>query len=314
MRKKWFTMANLLYRSGRLAALLGKNLIKPRIKKFLQEHQTDILISVVPVFNRIFLEVAQELHITFFLVPTDLDATTFVAGIKKSQYPRFFITQAFDDNDIKQTIVKSGICHSNLNITSFPIRSDFFEEKNKADIKKQYNVAENKPVIMILMGAVGSQESYHYMKHLLEVSKPCHIIICVGKNEELKTKINELELPYHITMTLVGFTDRISDIMAITDLFITKSGTVSVCEGIYMNLPTLLDHTTRSMLWENLNLHFIKKNGFGDIINYYKDIKPLVEKYLSNPELLLSTKRRLASYDKKHFGTSFKQLLREVCT
>lgn len=309
MRKKWFRMANMLYYFGRMLSKRAHKVIRPRVIKFLQETKTDIFVSVVPIFNNIFLQAAEELNIPFFLVPTDLDATTFVLHIKNPTYAKFHITQAFDDSEIKNIILKSKIKESQIHIAGFPIRPDFFEPKNIPELKRHYNVPENKPVIMLLMGAIGSQESYKYVKELLKITVPFHIIICLGKNEHLKAKIEQLERSDYISWSFIGFTDRISDLMAISDLFITKSGSVSVCEGIYMNIPLLLDHTSHSMLWEHFNLEFISKNKFGDVIENYKNIRPLTEKYLLNPELLSATKKRLSSYNKQNFGIRFKELI-----
>jgi len=46
--------------------------------------------------------------------------------------------------------------------------------------------------------------------------------------------------------------------MAASDLCITKSGSVSVCETIYSNLPVLLDATSDVLRWEQFNHRFIK--------------------------------------------------------
>src|SRR5262249_25768780 len=153
-----------------------------------------------------------------------------------------------------------------------PLRPEFFTAKDINGIKKEFNIQPNKPVILMLMGAVGSQALFTFAQEILKISFPCHVIICVGKAHEMIDKIKQLNFPSHISYTVVGFTQKMADLMAVADLFITKSGTVSVCEAIYSNLPLLVDATTGVLAWEQFNHQFIKKHGFGDIISKPDDI------------------------------------------
>ena len=81
-------------------------------------------------------------------------------------------------------------------------------------------------------------------------------------------------------MSIVGFTERISDYMAVSDILITKSGTLSVCEAIYMNLPMLLDATSTILPWEQFNHTFIKQHNFGESITDYAMIEPMISALL----------------------------------
>ena len=162
------------------------------------------------------------------------------------------------------------------------------------------------------MGAVGSQESLTYMNSLKDLDLPVHILVCIGKNRSIRRQLEQITLPSHITITIIGFTQRISDLMAVSDLMITKTGTVSVMEGIYMNLPLLLDQTSPSLMWEAFNLDFVESHGFGERITDYSQVNSLVKKYLCNPSYLSSVINKLSSFEKKHFGTELKKLLEKI--
>ena len=74
--------------------------------------------------------------------------------------------------------------------------------------------------------------SYKYVAYLIKMQLPLHILVCIGRNERLRRNINKILLPEDVSLTIIGFTDRIADFMAISDVLITKPGPGSVCEAL----------------------------------------------------------------------------------
>ena len=214
-------------------------------------------------------------------------------GLKNPEYKKFIIALTLDIPESRDPITKAGIPNDQVKVTGLPLRPDFFEEKNSTLIKKTLGVPFGKPVILVLMGAAGSQATLMYAKALSQIQHPAHLLLCVGKNKGIEAQIKKLKFPKHITYTIIGFTNRISDLMAISNLFITKSGSVSFCEGIYMNLPMLLDATTPVPTWEKSNHVILKEAGGGDSVKSYKDLADMVDNLLANPAQLKEMSRNL---------------------
>ena len=85
-------------------------------------------------------------------------------------------------------------------------------------------------MVMVFMGGAGSLASYRYVRTLAKLAMPMHILVCLGRNMRLSRNINKILLPPEVTLTIIGFTDRIADLMSISDVLITKPGPGSVCE------------------------------------------------------------------------------------
>src|SRR3972149_5676114 len=122
---------------------------------------------------------------------------------------------------------------------------------------------------MMLMGAQGSRASYEFAKKIAKLKLPAHLLVCLGKNEELKSKINKIKFNSNISVTTIGFTSRISDLMAASDLILTKPGPNSISEAMYMNLPMILDGSTKILFWEKLNIKLVKANKLGLVVDRY---------------------------------------------
>lgn len=309
MRRKWYKFINAYYKMGASYFSWRKKHVRALLRNYILEQKPDFIISVIVIVNDDILTVAQELGIPFLLVPTDLDITTFLQNIKLPTYPKFNVALGFEDHEARIRLAQAQIPVEKTVVTGFTIRPDFFEIKDKEAIKKEFSIPENNPVVLLLLGAVGLESLYDFTQHLSKIDTPAHIIICTGKQEDIRKKIDHMKLPSHLSKTTIGFTQRISDLMSIADLFITKSGSVSVCEALYMNLPMLLDATTHLLTWEKANHRFIERYNVGVILKDVNSLAPLVSDLLRHPEQLALYRKNLENLEKKHGGNEIKKLI-----
>jgi len=308
MIRKYNTFLSLLHGLGKWYFRRVQKKISKLVEKCLLHHQPDLVISVVPLIDGAIVQATRRLGIPFLLLPTDLDSTNYVHDIYKPKHDLLRVTLPFEDTELRKKLVPAYIPAEQVSVTGFPIRQDFFEPKDIAQLKQTFNVPENKPVILVLMGSVGSDALYSFTKELSQLPIPAHIIICTGRYEAIKTKIETINFAPHITKTIVGFTPQISDLMAISDLLITKAGPVSMSEAMYMNLPMLVDTTTSVLKWEKMNYQFIQKYEFGDVIKKVDQIPGMVTALLKNGKLE-RMKNNLLAFDKKHGGNEVKKLV-----
>ncbi len=298
MRKKYFALANLLYNLGEYYFSFRAQKIRSILELYLVKHKPDLVISVIPIINQDIFLVTKKLGLPFLIVPTDLDATTFLYRIDCQDHPCFKISLAFDDDEIRKAAEKNGINPEAISINGFPLRKDFFKDKNNKKTKKDFNLPHNKPTILLLMGTQGSNDIQRFVKELTQLDMPAHLICCIGKSESLKTTLTSIELPEYISLSIIGFTQRIADLMAVADLIITKSGSVSVCETMYSNKPTLLDATSTLLRWERFNHHFFKKHYIGGIISADQPIAQQVKTVLTDKKLLKTYQSNLQDLEK----------------
>lgn len=310
--RKWYSFLNGYHTMGGWFYYLLQTKAQTLIHQYLDEQKPDLIVSVVPLINNIILDVAQKRNIPFLLIPTDLDISSFLTNINQPNYKKFKLAIPFDDHVIQKKISSAKIPDQSCVTTGFLLRPDFFEEKDSAPIKFGYGVPEKKPTILLLLGAVGSCAIYRFVEQLARVQYPCHILICIGKQVQLKTKIASIEFPNHISYTIVEFTQRISDLMAISDILITKSGSVSVNEALYMNLPMILDATSNVLKWEQYNHTFITQNNFGKIVKNFNELPDIITDLLLDRTELNSYKDNLINFNKKHGGKQIQKVVQTI--
>ena len=279
------------------------------ISDFLDINRPDLMISVIPTVNNALLNVAYKKNIPLIIVPTDLDNTMVITGMHadKVDFDLYRYIVPFNDPTILKTIEPAHIPAKNLIVGGFPIRQEFFVEKNVKKLKNELGIPLTKPVVTVLMGAAGSSSTLSYVRALSASKHALHIIVCLGRNEGLRKKIERIKLPYHITMSIFGFTERMPDIMGVSDLLISKCGTVSVMEAVHAEVPLLLDCTARAIMWEALNIDFVVKNGFGEGVYSLKSLEGLLEKYLLDRTFYQECKDKLHAFKKPRFDETLRR-------
>lgn len=310
--KKYIRLLTWISRLGIQYIHRRRKKIRNELLNYCIQAKPILIISVIPVMNYIILDIAQKLNIPFIMIPTDSDLTIYIQRINHPTYKQFYIGLSFDDKDILKFIKKNRISPEHIIILGAPLKADFFTHKEKALLKQHYQIDEHKPVIMVLMGSRGSKETEKYTKQLLNIPFPAHLFVCIGKNIQSKEVLTQLSLPDHITMAIIGFTDHIADYMTISDMLISKSGTQSVCEALYKNIPLFFDATSLLLPWEKFNHTFVKKHHFGEQIKKYNQILPLVSSLIQDPQKLSFYKHNIKKLEKKNFSQEIIALVKKI--
>jgi len=312
LRNRWNWLINLYSSLGKSWVNNHKKKMTGQLQEYFNDNKCDMVICVSPYINGVTLNVLQDLNIPFLLISTDLSAETFVFGVKSQSYKKFILSLPFDDELLLNKIKSFNIPKNNIDFIGYPLRSAFFQEKNKSLLKKEFKIPEDKKVVMILMGAEGSPAIWRYVFNISKNKFPMHLIICIGRNEYLRKRLSRILFPKHITNSIFGFTDRIADLMAISDLFITKPGSHSVCEAIQMGIPILIDQTSTILQWEKLNGEFIKKYKLGDVIRSYRKTNKLINKFLNDENYLKAIRLNFDKLKRKDFKTPLRDLVNKM--
>lgn len=309
LKNKWTRITNVLCRYGQWATQSRSEAIKKLLKSKLTKLKPDMVISVVPLVNGHIYNLVTEINLPFLIITNDLDTRNYLEGLNKPTYKSFKYTLAFNNKEMRSLIEQAGLAKEAIETTGFPLRKDFFEKKDVTQICQDFSLPCDKPKILLIMGAAGSQTLYEYTKKLVGMNIPLHVIVCLGHNEELEKTIRALPRNEKVTLTTIGFTQRVSDLMAVCDLLITKPGPNTICEAIQMNIPMLLDDTSHHLFWERFNLQFVENESIGIRVKKYSDIKKIIPDLFSHKKKYAALKQNLANMKRNEFEQNIKNLI-----
>lgn len=284
LRNGWIRSMNFIVRH------LVPPLFRSRLKKiekiiasYMDTYKPDLVISLIPFVNYPASEAARKKEIPYLLITTDNDLRHWSLEMEKIKHPHFKVTIGADLPLSRNVLLKKKIPSEAIETIGLPLRPQFIEEKNVAQIREEFQFPAGKEIVLIMTGGVGANIAYDYAQKIGGMDLGVHLIVIAGRNTALKKDLERLRLHPSNSLTAFGFTDRISDLMAISDLVITKPGPGTINEAIAMKLPILIDNTNISLFWERGNVDMILNYGVGDRIRKFKDVKKMLKKYVHNP-------------------------------
>ena len=184
-------------------------------------------------------------------------------------------------------LISLGIEDDKIKDTGIPVRQRFIESQPRELLLEKYGMRSNKFTILIMGGGDGFiGKGRSTFRALESVSQTLQLIIVCGRNKKLKKQL-ELELKdYKHDVLLLGFCENIQELMAISDLMITKPGGVTTFEALAMGLPLLIYHPLPGQ--EKDNAEFLWKSGLAFLAKTENDLILKIESILNDSRDLKS--------------------------
>jgi UDP-N-acetylglucosamine:LPS N-acetylglucosamine transferase len=315
LRWGWHRTANhLVARHARPWFLRMAPKLEAGVVPFLEEERPDLVISVIPFVNAILTSTLRPRGVPLLLLPVDLDTTNYILGLADQPYDRLRVVLPFDDLEIRRRISPVGIPRRQVRVLGFPVRPGFLQDGEPERLRKELELPLDRPVVMLLMGGAGASTLRGFVRELGRSERSMHLVACVGRNEELGRRLGALKLNGRVSLSVMGFTDRVADLMAASDLLISKPGPATINEAIYTNLPMLLDASASILSWEKLNLDLIREHELGEILESRREVRVSVERLLGDSAYRARIRANLESFPKHDFGAAIEGLLKELLT
>jgi processive 1,2-diacylglycerol beta-glucosyltransferase len=298
LTRQQFTMIKPMVWAGKIFYSLRAKSIERLFYNYIESTNPAMIISVIPYINGAVALATNKKNIPFWVIPTDLDSELFIYQLHLPKGKSFLFNCAYNKNAIKKTIAPARLRATQYTYAGFPVREQFLQQYDAPAIRNKYTIPTEKPIIMLMMGGRGSKELIKLVSMLTSLPKPVHLLICIGSQEDIRKPLEALEKAPGITMSIIGFTKHVAELMAISNLFITKSGGASVNEALYMELPMLIDATVPALEWERLNRTFVENIGAGKCIKHASELVPTIVQLLEHPEILAQWKKNIQQLEK----------------
>ena len=130
-----------------------------------------------------------------------------------------------------------GVPAADVTVTGIPIHPAFSEPRDLAECRARFGVAGDRPVVLQLAGGFGVGPVEKLYSGILAVETPLELIVVAGRNEELKTRLEQIEPPPRHRAHVLGFTTQMHELMALADLVVSKPGGLTTSEALACGTP-----------------------------------------------------------------------------
>ena len=283
LRKGWTRFTPQLLVVLKATIFVYHSSIVKLLRQYWADHPADLVLSVVPHFNR---EIAESLR------PVDEGTpgtrTPFVTLITDlADYPPHFWIERESEYIIagteraRQQALTIGHPADHIFLTSGMILKPKFYEKTTVDRvaeRKRLGLEPDCPTGIVLFGGHGSQVMVDITRKLDEAGSGVQLILICGHNQKLAAQLKGLRTTKPIAV--VGFAQNVEYYMALADFFIGKPGPGSISEALQFHLPVIVECNSSTLPQERYNAEWVTEKGYGIVVPSFKRIAPAVQRLL----------------------------------
>jgi hypothetical protein len=286
LRKGWTRFSRQLLIVLQTTIRVYHSPIVKLLRTYWANHPADLVLSVIPHFNR---EIAESLRPkgTGVARPPFVTLITDLADFP----PRFWIERESEyiiagTERARQQALTIGLPDDHIFRTSGMILKPRFYEKISVDRvaeRKKLGLEPDCPTGIVLFGGHGSQVMLDITKKLNQAGAAVQLILICGHNQKLAAELKNLKTGKPIAV--VGFAQNVEYYMALSDFFIGKPGPGSISEALQFHLPVIVECNSKTLPQERYNAEWVTEKGYGIVVPSFKQIAPAVQRLLDSATL-----------------------------
>jgi hypothetical protein len=279
LRKGWTRLTPPLLAVFQRTVQLHHSRIVRILRKYWAQNPTDMVLSVIPHFNRCLTQSirAEMPHTPFVTLLTDLADCP----------PNFWIVPESEflicgTERAKQQALAMGHQKSRVYRTSGMILKPSFYRKPQIDRtaeRLKLGLQPHLPTGIVMFGGHGSASMLEIAKKLDQSAQSMQLIFLCGHNADLAAKLRGFGLTK--PAVIEGFTTKVDYFMSLADFFIGKPGPGSISEALQFGLPVITEHNARTMPQERYNGTWLVEKQLGMVVADFREIGIAVEKLLA---------------------------------
>lgn len=210
-------------------------------------------------------------------------------------------------NDImKSEMVKRGIPANIIFPYGIPVSPKFLNRIDKTKLRKELGLAD-KFTVLVMGGGMGFGNMDNTMASLLNCDMDIQIIAVTGTNQRLKNQLERSASRSNKKVLILSYTDKINELMDISDLLITKPGGMTISEALVKGLPIFIISPIPGQ--EEGNANFLIRSGVASKIEDSGQLISVLSEVANDPVALNTMRENSRFLGKPHSSSDIALLL-----
>jgi len=251
--------------------------------RLIRSHDPDLVLSTYPGVTAVLGELRRKgrLNVPCYSSITDL------AGLQFWAHPgidRHFVTHPESIEEVEEIAGPGSVRWAKP-----PTSPAFLAARSRADARRSLGLPMDGQVIAVSGGGWGVGDLLGATRAALEIPGATVLCLC-GRNDNLRSRVAK-DLGGEPRLRIMGFTDRMGDVLAAADALVHSSAGLTVLEAIIRGCPVIsygfgVGHVRASN-------HALERFGLAQVARDQQDIVPALNRALEHrPEPDASFARR----------------------
>lgn len=276
--------------SEKLLSIVGPPFFND-LQKLIKRTTPDIIISTHPLAVQVVYHLVKRDEFTglHYAVVTDFVAhRTWMAE---------HVDGYFVPSDLtKDILVSRGLEADKILVTGIPVKLEIAEPKDMHAMRAKHFLSGAIPLVTLFGGGITAQRVRRMVTRLLESSQVFELAIVSGRNKDLDEQLEDLKDGEFVRLVKLGQIDYVDDLIAASDIVITKAGGLIVSEILARSTPMLIIDPIPGQ--EEWNADYVAGAGAGIQLRMPEMVPPAVDFLLTQPARIaaMGTQARLIGH------------------
>jgi len=229
----------------------------PDFIKLLKTERPDVIIATHPMPAALVLDLKKrkEINCPLEVIITDYKVHL-IWVIGKTDDLNYFVAT----EEMTWDLERCGISRKNIHLCGIPIDPVFSQKFNREELVKKYALKKNKLTVLLYAGSFGSIDILKILNVLKSFKEKLQIIAVCGKDERLHKKILRFkQQEKEFVPQVFSWIQNIEELMAVSDILISKPGGITISEATAMGLPLIVINPIPGQ--EEANAVWLMENG-----------------------------------------------------
>lgn len=294
-------LAHISSRSNEIMAI--------KLLRLLREKKPDLIISTHPFGSQMCCYLKRKGKINSEIATIMTDFAPHDQWLIGSDYTDYFFVA---NDNMKKYLTLKKIDENKIFVTGIPISNKFSQNFDKREIYKNFGLKENLFTILFFGGGafgLGKSKTIEVFECFVKNFDNIQMIAISGKNEKMKNEFEEIvnKNNKQDNIKILEYTDKVPELMHISDLVVTKPGGLTTSESLASNLPMLIINPIPGQ--EEDNAKYLEEKGIAIWIKKNDDSYKIIKDLLNDKQKLNEMKENAKIVSKKDSTRRICQIL-----
>lgn len=213
---------------------------------------------------------------------------------------------------VKELLVYEGVNTEKVKAFGIPVEKSFLDHRDKDTVLNELGLSSDKLTVLLMGGSFGAGNIKETLEELLTINRDFQILVIAGRNDHLKEKLSKMldSTVHNKNICLLGYTNKMNDILASIDVLISKPGGLTTTEALLNDVPMIVPYCIPGQ--EEENLDFLTNCGAALRTTKKYSLPVLLKVLIDDPSRLDALRNNIKSIRKSDSAINISNLVVDI--
>ena len=215
---------------------------------------------------------------------------------------------------VKELLVYEGVDSEKVKAFGIPVEKSFLSHRDRETVLTELGLSPEKLTVLLMGGSFGAVNIKETLEDLIAIDRDFQILVITGRNEHLKDKLSKMldSTIHNKNICLLGYTNKMNDILASIDVLISKPGGLTTTEALLNDVPMIVPYFIPGQ--EEENLDFLTNCGAALRTTKKYSLPVLLKVLIDDPSRLDNLRKNIKSIRKFDSAVNISNLVVDILT